>query len=104
MDTDDTLLYALGVGCLCLSVICITCLCICCCGRCPQIRIIGEINEEDNEEVETGENCEEVPHSYGHPHPPDQVWSIGLEYGIESQGNRDLDNLAPPSYNEAVQS
>ena len=88
MDTDDTLLYALGVGCLCLSVICITCLCICCCGRCPQIRIIGEKNEEDNEEVETGENCEEVPHSYGHPHP----------------SAPDLDNLAPPSYNEAVQS
>ena len=86
MDTDDTALYALGIGCLSLSVICITCLCICCC--CPHTRIKGEINEEDNEEVETGENCEEVPHSYGHPHP----------------SAPDLDNLAPPSYNEAVQS
>ena len=105
---DDTL-YALIFGFSSLFVCgAIACLCVCCC--CLSLRILRikvEIKEEDSEEVETGENCEELPHlphTYGHPHPPDQVWSIGLEYGIESQGNMDLDNLAPPSYDEAVQS
>ena len=98
------------------------CLCVCCC-CCPSR------SEDENEEVETGAisrqtntqilsdrqqdieqismeftNFEVNSPAYGHQSLPDQIWSTGLEYRNESQGKKDEENLAPPSYDEAIQS
>ena len=115
-DEWSQFLYVLfGLACLCVF---------CCC--CSSLR--SENEDEDDEEMETGarsrqtntqtlaerhrdieqnrmesQNSEEVPPAHGRPSLPDQVWSTGLEYGNESQGIED-DNIAPPSYDEAIQS
>ena len=116
-DEWTQFLYVLfGLACLCVF---------CCC--CSSIR--SENEDEENEEVETGArsrqtntqtlaerhrdieqnrmestNCEEVSPAYSRPSLPDHIWSTGLEYGNESQGIKDEENLAPPSYDEAIQS
>ena len=99
-----------------------SCLIICCC-CCPSRRSDNEENEvetgatswhtniqtlaERHRDIEQNrmesQNSEEVPPAHGRPSLPDQVWSTGLEYGNESQEKKDV-NIAPPSYDEAIQS
>ena len=100
-----------------------SCLIICCC-CCPSRRSDNEENEvetgatswhtniqtlaERHRDIEQNRmestNCEEVSPAYSRPSLPDHIWSTGLEYGNESQGIKDEENLAPPSYDEAIQS
>ena len=99
----------------------IACMCVCCCF--PSRKSDNEDNEgetgaiswqsniqtlaETHRDIEQNrmesQNSEEVPPAHGRPSLPDQVWSTGLEYGNESQGKKDV-NIAPPSYDEAIQS
>ena len=84
-DTGYSVLYGFVSIFVCGTT---ACLCICCC--CPSRR-------SDNED-EDSELTIELPRRNA------LVWSTGLEYENESQENKDLDNIAPPSYDEAVQS
>ena len=77
------------------------CLCVCCC-CCPSR---SEDEDDENVEVETGTISQQTnTQILADRHSDIEIWSTGLEYRNEAQGKKDEENLAPLSYDEAIQS